>query len=444
MSYELSQKQSNAWAKLEDSHTNEVLYGGAAGGGKSVLGCIWQVYRRTKYPGTRGLIGRSKLSNLKESTLVTLFDVLSKMQYKAGIDFKYNAQDHFILFVNGSKIILKDLFAYPSDPDFQSLGSTEYTDVFIDEATEISLKAYDIVRSRIRYKLNQNGLIPKIYITGNPQPGWVKNRFVSNEQGRISLKANQSFIAANVFDNPDPEFVRLYEKQLNDLDSDYDRARLLYGDWDAQREVTNPFATQYDEKIHVSKTVHNVNRQLIISIDFNIDPFSANVYNLWNDGIPHAHQVDEIKVQGGTIEKMADEIRTRYFHQLYTFTITGDAMGNNRTIGNTDNKSLFRRLRDELKISDNQFRIKANPRHKTSRDQYNYFLKHFPDYKIGDHCTGTRRDHRVVQVDITGQIIKSDRSQESQLADFLDNSRYFVNTFFGEAIERHRKTRDWR
>src|SRR5690606_19670380 len=115
MSYELSVKQTKAWDALEDEHTSEVFYGGAAGGGKSLLGCIWHIHRRTKYPGTRGLIGRSKIKSLEESTLVTLFTVLSKMKYVSGRDYKYNAQKNFIAWRNGSKTILKDLFLYPSD-----------------------------------------------------------------------------------------------------------------------------------------------------------------------------------------------------------------------------------------------------------------------------------------------------------------------------------------
>lgn len=37
MDITLSQKQSDAWHYLEDNITTEVVYGGAAGGGKSFL-----------------------------------------------------------------------------------------------------------------------------------------------------------------------------------------------------------------------------------------------------------------------------------------------------------------------------------------------------------------------------------------------------------------------
>ena len=36
-------KQEHAVHFLKDSQTKEVLYGGAAGGGKSALGCLWLI-----------------------------------------------------------------------------------------------------------------------------------------------------------------------------------------------------------------------------------------------------------------------------------------------------------------------------------------------------------------------------------------------------------------
>ena len=56
-----------------DSPVELVLYGGAAGSGKSFLGCAWQIWRRIKYPGTRGLIGRSKLDTLKKNHTAYIF-----------------------------------------------------------------------------------------------------------------------------------------------------------------------------------------------------------------------------------------------------------------------------------------------------------------------------------------------------------------------------------
>jgi len=158
----LSPKQRQAMGLLLDSKTTEIFFGGAAGGGKSYMGCVWLVIMCSKYPNTRWLLGRAKLKALKQSTLLTLFMVLKNMGMRVGREYVFNSMDSVIKFYNGSSIFLKDLFLYPSDPEFDSLGSTEYTGAYIDEASEITNKAKTIVTSRLRFKLEEYGLIPKI------------------------------------------------------------------------------------------------------------------------------------------------------------------------------------------------------------------------------------------------------------------------------------------
>ena len=69
----LLEKQEQAVYYLKDSETNEFIYGGAAGGGKSALGNLWLIECCQKYPGSRWLMGRAKLKTLKETTLATFF-----------------------------------------------------------------------------------------------------------------------------------------------------------------------------------------------------------------------------------------------------------------------------------------------------------------------------------------------------------------------------------
>lgn len=100
----LSKKQTIALDYLEDGVTNEIGYGGGAGGGKSILGCYWQLKNRLKYPDTRGLIGRASLKTLKETTLQSFFYVANQQGLKANIHYKFNAQSNQILFPNKSII----------------------------------------------------------------------------------------------------------------------------------------------------------------------------------------------------------------------------------------------------------------------------------------------------------------------------------------------------
>ena len=77
----LNDKQFKAFDLLTD-YTNgitEVLYGGGARGGKTWLGCIWQILRRIALPGSVGFIARKEFSRLVDTTMKTFFEVLAMM-----------------------------------------------------------------------------------------------------------------------------------------------------------------------------------------------------------------------------------------------------------------------------------------------------------------------------------------------------------------------------
>lgn len=219
-------KQENAVYYLKDNETKELLYGGAAGGGKSALGCLWLIEMCQTYPKSRWLMGRAKLKALKETTLNTFFELSSNL----GItdQFTYNAQANVIYWHNGSQILLKDLFLYPSDPNFDSLGSLEICGAFIDECNQVVYKAWQIVTSRCRYKLNEFNLIPKVLGSCNPAKNWTYKEFYKKDRDN-NLINTKKFIQALPTDNP--HLPKSYLESLLALDKN-SKQRLYYGNWE--------------------------------------------------------------------------------------------------------------------------------------------------------------------------------------------------------------------
>lgn len=224
----LTIKQTQAIDLLEDNITSELLFGGGAGGGKSALGCYWQLKRRLKYPETRGVIGRASLKTLKETTLNSFFQVCQLQGIKNGSHYTYNDNKSIIKFYNGSEILLKDLFAYPSDQNFDELGSLEITDAFVDETNQIVSKAWGVLKSRIRYKLDENGLIPKMMGSCNPAKNWTYLDFYKQFKNG-TLANNKAFIQSLLTDNP--HISKHYRENLLTLDNN-SKERLLYGNWE--------------------------------------------------------------------------------------------------------------------------------------------------------------------------------------------------------------------
>lgn len=123
---------------------------------------LWIISVCQKYAGIRTLIGREKLTKLRESTLATFF----KQAKDLGLEnqYKYDSQKNIIKWDNGSVILLKDLFLFPSDPNFSSLGSLEITFSYIDECSEVAWVGWQTCKSRLRYRLRDfapNGELTK-------------------------------------------------------------------------------------------------------------------------------------------------------------------------------------------------------------------------------------------------------------------------------------------
>ncbi len=255
------------------SPIEQALYGGAAGGGKSFLGCDWQIKRRLKYPGTRGLIGRAELKKLQLSTMKSFWAIAAFYQLKPGVHFTYNGQLNVISWHNGSETYLMDLDDQPRDPEFQRFGSMEITDYFVDEGGEVSKKAMDILDSRVRFKLVHDR--PKGLISCNPNKGWIYNDFyIANREGY--LPPHRAYVQALPTDNPHIDPV--YLEKLNRL-PEYDRQRLLLGNWEYDDSEGKMFET-FD--LIAMFRQENIEGQFYITADIAGDGTDKTIIILWS------------------------------------------------------------------------------------------------------------------------------------------------------------------
>src|SRR5690625_2675853 len=180
-----------------------------------------------KYPGTRWFCGREELKRLRGTTLKTFF----KMSKEYGIEsFKYNAQDHFILFDNGSTIELVELARKPSDPLYERLGSSEYTGGWIEEAGEVPFGAFDVLKARIgRHLYDKYGISDRMRLTCNPSQNWLYETFyLPDKEG--SLPDSYQFIQSLYTQNPFRESGS--DSRLSNIVDETQRERLKHGNWE--------------------------------------------------------------------------------------------------------------------------------------------------------------------------------------------------------------------
>lgn len=154
---------------------------------------------------------------------------MAKWEFKPKNHYVYNSQMGSILFKNGSEFILADLADLPTDPNYDRFGSLELTGAFIEEAAEIKQKAKEVIFSRIRYKLDEFGLIPKLLMTCNPSKNWLYTVYYKPWKSR-TISSDLAFIRSLVTDNPhiSPHYI----ESLKKIKDKVLRARLLLGDWE--------------------------------------------------------------------------------------------------------------------------------------------------------------------------------------------------------------------
>lgn len=222
--------QEEALNILTDIRTKDFGFGGGAGGAKSWTGVTWETMSCLAYPETRYYIGREELKRLRESTLITFFKFCSLHGIERDKDWKYNGQDHYIDFKNGSRIDLLDLKFLPSDPLYERYGSVEYTSGWIEEAGEVNFGAYDVLKTRVgRCNNEKYGLLSKTLSTLNPKKNWCHTVYWKPFKEK-KMPDDRRFLQSLVKDNP---FISAdYITNLENITDKVTKQRLLFGNFD--------------------------------------------------------------------------------------------------------------------------------------------------------------------------------------------------------------------
>lgn len=229
-----SKKQYQAWKALWRHDKQYIVYGGAAGGGKSWLLCEWLITNCFFYPESRWFIGRNELKRLMASTFNTFWKAAA--YHNVSGYFTFNGQMHYIKHTNGAQIDLLDLKYLPSDPQYERFGSLEYTGGAIEEAGEVDFGAFDVLKSRVgRNKNSAYNLPGRVLITCNPSKNWLYSE-VYKPWREGTLSHEYAFVQSYVTDNPyiDEQYIQ----NLYNLREKAKKERLLNGNWEYDDDPT--------------------------------------------------------------------------------------------------------------------------------------------------------------------------------------------------------------
>lgn len=242
---------------FHSSTADEVLFGGAAGGGKSKAIVMDALFRCLYHAHTHAYIFRRTYGELEDTVIRE-----ARASYPEGLA-KYNAARHEIALPNGSVIHFRHCAR--ADDRFLYKG-VEMQWLYFDELTSFEQEVYDFLKTRLRAK-SELGVVPCVRSSSNPGDighAWVKKRFVdagpymqpveqvirSAESGREKRYVLQ-YIPSLVTDNPHigEDYLFQLEQKPAAL-----RNALLYGDWNAFEGQV--FTEWLDRPDHYADRIH--------------------------------------------------------------------------------------------------------------------------------------------------------------------------------------------
>ena len=222
----------------------DVLYGGAAGGGKSYAMLV-DPLRFAHRAAHRALVLRRSMPELRE-----LIDKSRELYPKAFPGCKFREVEKIWTFPSGAKLEFGFL---ERDADVYRYQGQAYSWIGFDEITHLSTEfSWNYLASRLR--TTDSEITPYMRCTANPGGAgatWVKKRYVNPSEPNESFIGDDGltrrFIPARLEDNPYLAKDGRYEQMLKALPA-VQRKQLLEGNWD----ITEGAAfTEFDVMEHV-------------------------------------------------------------------------------------------------------------------------------------------------------------------------------------------------
>jgi hypothetical protein len=250
----------------------DVLYGGAAGGGKSYAMLV-DPLRYAHRKAHRALILRRSMPELRE-----LIDKSRELYPQAFPGCKFREVEKVWNFPSGAKIEFGFL---ERDADVYRYQGQAYSWIGFDEITHLPTEfGWNYLASRLRTTDPEI----KTYLRCTANPGgigaaWVKKRYVDSSEinksfiGKDGL--SRKFIPARLLDNPYLANDGIYEQMLMSLPP-VQRKQLLEGNWDVNEGAA---FVEFDIDVHIVSPFHiPLTWERIKGIDYGYASESACVW----------------------------------------------------------------------------------------------------------------------------------------------------------------------
>ena len=264
---------------------DNILYGGAVGGGKSYISVVKAFTLAMKYKGIHIGLFRKTLKEVEESLLLYCQELYPKQLYN------YVSSKRKLTFINGSRITINYI---DNNADLSLYDGIEFQVLILDEAIKQTDYQLSKIKSRLRYSKAVAGFKPRCFYMTNPigvGQGYLKEKFITGKEPyKIYYEYDEAtdttesycYIPAKLTDNPylmknDPG----YTKRLMDL-PEHERDALINGIWDSE---AGRFFPSWKKQTHVIDSFTPTPMDYCyIAIDWGTaKPFSVGWYCMTNE-----------------------------------------------------------------------------------------------------------------------------------------------------------------
>lgn len=283
---------------------------GGVGAGKSYVLAHYIINQVVKNNKSLHFVGANTFSQLKQSTLRAIFEVLDSLE----IPYEHNQSSGLLEFAGG-KVLCKSM------ENYNALRGIEIGSFIVDEARDLRQEAFDMLMGRLRCKKSKK--LEGRLVSSPAGYNWIFDYFHPN--GELNTK--------------DFGLIQATSMQNKHLPDGYiDAMKEQYSETFYQQEVLGQFVNLTSGKVYYAFSRNNnvqetklLNGTRFIFLDFNVNPLTGVVAQFIDNCI---HVIDEFFLENSDTFKLCKEAIDRGHSGA---TVIPDSTGRNRkTSGESD------------------------------------------------------------------------------------------------------------
>lgn len=411
---------------LYENRSRFLVLPGGAGSGKSIF-CADKVVHRVLCEEDHKILCLRKVGDTVEESIFA--EIIAAIDNRGATDeFKLNKTKHsFLHLPTGNQILCKGL------DDVAKMKSVKgITSMWLEEATEFEENDLDQLNLRIR---GQKTNYVQYLLSFNPidELHWLKKRFIDKRDDDTTVLVTTYLHNAFLTQEDIDQLLKLASR--NKLYFDV----YVLAKWGVVVK-SDKFLYAFDNQKHVIDFYEpNPHLPILASFDFNVSPMTCVIAQNHDD---KTVIFDEFRIEVGSTEEMAEQVKAKYKDWFFNIDITGDATGRNREKATRGNINQYQVIKEVLELKDSEIKVPSkNPELKDSRVLCNSVLQH-ADFFVTKNCEYTITDLVYASIKINPMTKKMDVIKtEEEKRDFFDNGRYIMHCCYPDFITNPKKYR---